>query len=202
MTGTETNNKYWKGRKINWDTHYWSPNHAHRDMIIDALKKVNLKSVLEIGCGAGANLHRIKQAFPNVDISGCDINVDAIAMAKKKLPDADLKVGSILDLPFNGEFYDLILTDAMLIYIGPEKIRRAFREIRRVGYEKMMFVEFHSESWLKRKALSLTSRYNAYDYKKLLKKYYFKSVRVRKIPKEVWNGEPWLTYGNIITALR
>ena len=196
------NDKYWKERCINWETHYWSPQHPHRDLIINALKGVRVKSVLEIGCGAGANLYRIKQAFPDTEISGCDINEDAIKTAKEKLPGADLKVGSIYELPFNGEFYDLVLTDAMLIYVGPDKIKRALREIRRVGYDKMMFVEFHSNSLIKRLGLKLTSRYYTYDYEKLLIENYFKHITINKIPREIWKGEPWTTFGYLITAVR
>lgn len=195
------NDKYWTNRKINWEQSYWY-DHPHRDMIINAMSGQRVKSVLEIGCGAGYNLYRIKKAFPNTEISGCDINEDAIRMAKHKLPEADLKVGSADALPFNGDSYDLVLTDALLIYIGPDKIRRVFREIRRVGYERMMFVEFHSKSFWKRFGLRLASRYYAYNYFDLLTKYYFKHIQISKIPKEVWAGPPWEQFGCIITSLR
>ena len=114
----------------------------------------------------------------------------------------EFKVGSADAIPFNGDSFDLVLTDAMLIYIGQDKIDRVFREIRRVGYNKFIFLEFHSTSFWKRLGLRMTSKYTAYDYGKLLSKYHFKHIRIMKMSKELWPGEPWATYGTVITAIR
>ena len=212
-------NSYWTNRKLNWGQAYWTPGHPHRQIFVDMLRTSPPKHILEIGCGAGANLFLLKKAFPSALIAGCDINPEAIETAKKMFKDYDqeeklgqpkeegpevcFKVGSVEAIPFHGDTFDLVLTDACLIYVGPDKIRRALREIRRVAYEKVMFCEFHSESWWKRTALKITSGYNAYDYEKLLGKYFFKYIRLSKIPKEVWPGEPcWETFGTIATALR
>lgn len=237
---TKQNEEWWKKRKINWETHYFTPNHKHRKLLVDILKTSPPRNVLEIGCGCGANLYAIKRAFPDVNIAGCDINKDAIETAKRMfenaeftgkktdysnykenprrkdfkelaggayykepaIPEIEFKVGNIDAIPFHGESYDLVLTDACLIYIGPDKIRRALREIKRVGYNNMMFVEFHSNSWLKRSALRVVSGYYAYNYQELLERYYFKHIKIHKIPKEVWPGKPWQEFGVVITCVR
>ena len=236
---TRQNEQYWIQRKIDWVYHYWSPEHSHRKVIIDILKDHPVKNVLEVGCGAGANLYNIKKEFSETRIAGCDISEDAIATANKifseitteeksnapikyeehpsrkekrelgelhlsepYVNEIEFKVGSADAIPFNGDSFDLILTDAMLIYIGQDKIDRVFREIRRVGYNKFIFLEFHSTSFWKRLGLKMTSKYTAYDYGKLLEKYHFKHIRIMKMSKEMWAGEPWATYGNIITAIR
>lgn len=238
LKNTQQHKDYWTQRKIDWVSHYWNPDHPHRDFIIEILKTSPPGSVCEIGCGAGANLYRIKKEFTNCKIAGCDLNQDAIDTANKlffdanlpkagtpdysqhpkmkelkgflpdsfvKLPnlqDIEFKVGGIEVIPFHGESYDLILTDACLLYVGPDKIFRALREIRRIGYKNMMFVELHHKSWFKRMALRLTRGYFAYDYEKLLKENYFKSVKITKIPPEIWPNEPWKTFGVIITCGR
>ena len=214
---TKQNKEYWRDRKINWVSHYWNPEHQHRSMIVDMLKGYPVRKVLEIGCGCGANLYRIKKAIPDVKIAGCDISKDAIRTARKQfgleqeeidfdneLPirDIELRVGSADNLPFHGDSFDLVITDALLIYIGPEKIKRVLREIRRVGYEKVMFVEFHSENFFKRLGLRSLSRYYAYNYKKLLAEQNFKYIKIRKIPEEVWGGKLWTNFGYVITAIR
>ncbi len=205
---SKRNNKYWKNRKINWEQAYFNLDHPHREMLMKVLKLYPFESVLEIGCGAGANLYNIKKNFPKAGVSGCDINEDAIKTAKEKLPEADLKVGNAINLPFHGGKFDLILTDACLIYSGTDKIKRVLREIRRVGSRKgsVMFIEFHSESWFKRMFLRIMSnnRYFAYDYKKLLLKNYFKGIRVFKINEKQWPGHPWSgkgSYGYLILAI-
>lgn len=218
---TKQNEDYWRNRHIDWKHAYWTPEHPHRDFMINMLKVTPPKSVLEIGCGCGANLYRIKKEFPECHIAGCDINPDAVRTAmevfKKEFPNAqfadkttawisdseiDFRVGDVTAIPFHGEYYDLVLTDAMLIYIAPDKIKRALREIRRVGYEKMMFIEFHSESWLKRWGLRRASRNNAYNYFRLLSDNHFKHINITKLPKGTFEGEPWDTFGHIITSLR
>ena len=216
---TEKNKKYWEERKIDWIKHYWSIGHAHRDHLIEILRKVRIKTVLEVGCGAGANLYRIKKEFPYVKIAGCDINPDAIETAnqifKAEFPakmfekealdtmsEIDFRVGSAEAIPFNGEAFDLVITDAMMIYVGPDKISRVLREIRRVGYDKMIFIEFNSKSWLKRVGLGLATRYYAYDWEKLLAEKHFKYIKLEKTPNEMWEGKVWDNFGYFITSIR
>lgn len=118
------------------------------------------------------------------------------------LTDIEFKVGEFEALPFHGESYDLILTDASLMYVSPENLARAFREIRRIGYKRMMFCELHSKNWFKRTALGMARGYCAHNYEKLLKENYFKRIEIIKIPKDVWQNEPWRTFGHIITCYR
>jgi ubiquinone/menaquinone biosynthesis C-methylase UbiE len=216
---TKDNEKYWKDRKIDWVSHYWMPEHKHRDLLIKILKTQPPRSVLEVGCATGSNLYRIKKEFPDCRICGCDINADAIktaeAVFRQEFPaehfdrpaidsiaDIDFRVGAIDEIPFHGEYFDLVLTDACLIYTGPEKINRVMRELRRVGYDRFMFSEFHSDSWLKRLGLRLARNYYAYDYNRLLAKHFFKHIKVVKMPKDMFGGEPWTTFGSVITAIR
>lgn len=188
-------------------------------MMIKILKSSPPKSVLEIGCGAGANLYRIKKEFPDCRVCGCDINPDAIKTAETMfrkewseehfakhsidwVSDIDFRVGSIEAVPFHGEYFDYVITDACLIYVGPDKIKRALRELRRLSYDKFLMCEFHNDKWYKRLALRLASNYYAYDYFKLLSKYHFKHITLTKITKDLWDGPPWSVYGYFITSVR
>lgn len=118
------------------------------------------------------------------------------------LQDIEFKVGSFDAIPFHGESYDLVLTDASLMYVVPDKIDRALREIRRIGYKRMIFIELHSKNWFKRMVLGIARGYCAYNYAKLLKDNYFKRIEIIKIPKEVWPNEPWRSFGHIIVCYR
>ena len=88
------------------------------------------------------------------------------------------------------------------MYIDENKIDRALRELRRVGYDRFLFCEPHSKNWLARVYLRVSKGYSAYDYEKLMKDHYFKGTRLHKIPKEAWGGHLWGPYGYVITALR
>jgi len=254
------NDKIWQRKKIDWIKHYWNLDHPMRKEIIRIIgNHPRFRSVLEIGCGAGANLFNIKKAFKDTAVAGCDINEDAIKTAKEQfklntlpkvdkdakydqnenprrkdmresgeifleqhdLRDVELKVGDATDLPFNGESYDLILTHAVLMYMNPNIIDRVLREIRRVGYNRMIFVELHSKKWFERLKIQRNNKffyytydqgykdwidnkysYYAYDYEKLLAKHHFKNVQIFKITKEMWPVELWIDYGYIITCIR
>lgn len=195
--------KYWQNRKLDWEKDYAStPNHPHRDLIIERLKKIRFKSLMEIGCNAGPNLLRIQEEFPKAQLGGIDINADAIATAQRLLPKwkLSLEVRSADNIFFSSKSIDVILTDALLIYIGGEKINKVLSEIKRMARNYVIFCEFHSESWLKRLGLKLVSGYNAYDYKKLLEKHDFWNIQVEKIPRSAWPDLVWNAFGYIIQA--
>lgn len=198
---TKAHEKFWTDRDIDWEKDYLSTwNHPHRMEIIDELKTLRFGSILELGCASGPNLVLIQKMFPKVQVGGVDINEQAINTAKKYLASTSvLEVGPIDNLFFSTKSGDIILTDASLIYIGHDKIDRVMQEIKRVGRNRLIMVEFHSVNPLKRWALKLASGYNAYDYKKLLQKHDFYDIEITKLP-DYWDGEPWKTFGHLITA--
>jgi len=201
FTSTKKNERYWKNRKIDWQQAYWTPNHSHRELIMKALERFNFGSIFEIGCGAGANLQRIHELYPKTQFGGIDINNDAIVLAKKLLPQAQiLDVGVADDIYFSDNSIDVIFTDATLIYIGLDKINAVMKEITRIARNGIVLCEFHSESWWKRLLLKFFSHLNAYNYKKLLEKYGAYDIQITKIPKEKWPVLPWIKYGYIISC--
>ena len=91
LKSTKYHRKYWKNRKnIDWKAAYGpqEPEHPHRNVIVDTLRRFDFRSVLEVGCAAGANIYRIKEAFPRADVGGIDWNEEAIEEAKRMLPRA------------------------------------------------------------------------------------------------------------------
>jgi ubiquinone/menaquinone biosynthesis C-methylase UbiE len=198
---TEKHKAYWSQRKIDWKEAYASTwNHPHRQMIVDALRGMKFTQLLELGCASGPNLIRITKEFPGVQVGGIDISADAIETARGILPpNAVLDVGSADNCFFADKCTDVVLADACLIYLGPEKIDQVMKEMRRVARKHVVLVEFHEPSWWRRLAVWWKSGYFAYDYEKLLKKHGFWDIEIKRIPEEVW-GYPWSTFGAVITA--
>lgn len=192
--------KWWKERKIDWKVSYLDTHsHSHRNLLSDILKTFRWDSLLEVGCGGGANLVNIVAHFKNKQIGGIDINPEAIKLCKETFEGAFLKVGSVEDIMMSDNSVDAILSDMCLIYV--DKPDRAIQEIKRVARNYVLFCEFHSESWFKRLKLKLTSGYNAHNYYKLLKKHGFTGIIIGKIPKDAWKGDyTQKDYGYIIRA--
>src|SRR3990167_1293539 len=198
---TNRHKRYWSERKIDWKKAYLDTwDHPHRTLISRVLSNLSWLSLVEIGCGAGANLRNIITNIPGRQVGGIDINTDAIELAQKSFIGGQFRIGSGEDIMMSDKSSDIVLTDAMLIYVGPNKIDKYIKEIKRIARNYAVFCEFHTTSLWNKLALKFNSGYFAYDYKKLLEKHGFYDIQIFKIPKEVWSGTPWEEFGNIIVA--
>lgn len=184
---TKQHKKFWEQRQINWQTDYldtWK--HPHRTLISQILATMPWISLIEIGCGPGANLKNILSTNkkPFIQIGGVDINPDAIALANKTFTNGMFKVSSGDDMMLSDKSCDVILSDMTLIYVG--QIDKYLNEIKRVTRNYVVLCEFHSKSWWKRWGLWLRTGYHAYDYAKLLEKHSFYDIGWYKIPDQMW----------------
>ena len=152
------NHTYWEQRDLtdekrdleekgeNWIQDYiLSVNHPHRDVILKGLQTFGeIESVLEIGCNTGPNLKRIHEAYPNLRLAGIDVNSMTIKEAKKQVPTASFYVADVTrDLRlFEDKSFDIILTDAVLIYVGMNEIRNVINEIDRIARSGVMLLEW------------------------------------------------------------
>jgi SAM-dependent methyltransferase len=74
-----------------------------------ALERTGLEPgqhVLDVGCGAGAFLRLVAER--GVVPHGLDASEALIAFARTRLPDADLRVGEMEDLPWDDDTFDLV----------------------------------------------------------------------------------------------
>src|ERR671923_1183445 len=74
-----------------------------------ALERTGLEPgwrVLDIGCGAGAFLRLV--ADGRAEPSGLDASEALIAFAQTRLPQADLRVGEMEELPWDDDSFDLV----------------------------------------------------------------------------------------------
>lgn len=122
----------------------------HRDQIVQTVETfLPIASVLEVGCGYGANLVRLREAFPGLTLHGVDINSKAISLISRYFKNQNdekvfLRVGraNILNfLPENS--VDLVLADAVLMFVAPDKIRETLAEFGRVAKRGIVLNEYH-----------------------------------------------------------
>ena len=179
--------------------------HSHRKFLVNRISLLNPKSILEIGCNWGPNLYLIAKKFPQCKIKGIDINSEAIEIGnklfkKEKISNVKLSIGKA-DEPnqFQDKSFDIVFTDAVLIYIGPDKIKKVIREMIRITRKALIFVEWHDgdQKW--------SGKYNAHvgvwqrNYSDLLRNFVAENqITISKIPEELWPDENWQKYGYII----
>lgn len=200
--GTITHEWYWHMRGSRSAQRYLSDgslNHPHRDVLIELLKKEPFDSALEVGCASGPNIYRIAKQFPHVKLFGTDINRSAIRLAKqwfaeKKLHTVTFEAKKIGDLrDFADKSIDVVISDAALLYVGPDTIFQVVSEFVRVAKKKIILVEMHSPDALHRYEDTW-----AHNYVALFKPYVAENqIKMTKITEEIWGGD-WAKNGYFI----
>jgi ubiquinone/menaquinone biosynthesis C-methylase UbiE len=89
--------------------------------------------VLEVGFGAGAtflNLHEMYDEIYGLDLTASVERVRRTFAARKI--ETHLQNGDVLDMPYEGGFFDTVLLISILEHLKPDQQAGAFAEIRRV----------------------------------------------------------------------
>jgi SAM-dependent methyltransferase len=88
--------------------------------------------LLDAGCGTGGMLAwAIERAQP-AEAAGVDVSEEALALAAKRAPGADLRRASVTGLPFADESFDLVLMNDVLQHVREDEVQSALGELRRV----------------------------------------------------------------------
>lgn len=184
---TDQHKKWWVKRKVDWKKDYFDTwNHPHRLAICYLLSKCQWKTLLEIGAGGGANLALIAKVFKDKMLSGTDVNTDALEVIRKQFKNIDTRICSADDIFMTDKGVEVILSDMCLIYVGPKKIKKCIKEIRRAASRYVILCEFHHANFWKRWWLRIRSGYHAYDYVKLLREFDFYDIRKYKLSIKEW----------------
>ncbi|MEK7403978.1 MAG: class I SAM-dependent methyltransferase, partial [Acidobacteriota bacterium] len=126
LFGSKLQELRWRMHRVYEDSH----GDPHRAFLTERIGRfAPFESILEVGCSCGSNLVALALAYPDVKLYGVDISARAIRAAKRALArkDADgtaaLFVGRADDLHgFADKSVDIVLTDATLMYVGPDRI--------------------------------------------------------------------------------
>jgi len=182
--------------------------HPHRGFLLARLARfAPLCSVLEVGCNAGPNLVLLRRAFPGVRLYGVDISRRAIRTAKGVLEsegrgDASVFVGRADDLGrFADRSVDVALSDATLMYVGPDKITRAIAELVRVARAGLVLSEWHLFEPPQEGARAYWYYAHwVHDYRALLTGVpRVAAVHVERLPVGLWGpGGGWEAYGALV----
>jgi len=209
-------NSDWNDNSSEWVQSYQeSINHSHRKYLINTISKVNPNSILEIGCNCGPNLYLLSKKYPNARIVGIDINKKAILkgkewFAKEGITNVEFIVGKAEDISkFNDREFDVVFTDAILMYIDKDKVIDIIKDIYRIVNKKIVLIERMVSSGpigFSNGSSTYTSGHWRHDYYKLFNPYVNitnkKQMKLTSITKRIWDNEWWITYGVMIEVYK
>ena len=123
--------------------------------LIEQYHLSNDSKILDVGCGKAFLLYELKQLLPKLSIQGFDISSYAIENAKEEIKE-HLFIHRAQDAyPFEDKAFDLVISLGALHNLKIYDLKKALREIERVGKEKFVMVEayrndtelFNLECW-------------------------------------------------------
>jgi len=210
LVGTHLYEKKWGAYIRSKDIMMEGIKHPHRLWLFEQINSFYpFSSILEIGCSYGPNVQILAKKFPCVDVVGLDISQSSVnegnsRLSQQGLDNASLVHGKADELSrFDDKSIDIVFTDATLLYVGPDKIRRVIKEMKRISRKALVLLEFHHIS-LRWDSMGIgvhTRDGWVRDYRKLLNHFFNNdTITLTKIPTDVWPTGRWPVYGYLITV--
>ncbi|MHC4190092.1 MAG: pseudaminic acid biosynthesis-associated methylase [Planctomycetota bacterium] len=111
-----------------------------------ALSGLNVKSVMEVGCGVGVQLRTVKRCLgAEATLWGVEPFPGAI-MQSQKYPDLlNIVQSDCYDIPFKDGFFDLVFTHCVLIHIHPDNLIKGMKEIYRASSRYILGYEYWAD---------------------------------------------------------
>lgn len=100
-------------------------------------------SLIEFGANIGMNLKAIKMLFPNIELSGIEINKTASEELSKFLGKENVFNGSIFDYQPTDKF-DVSLIKGVLIHINPEMLSIVYEKLYQSSKKYILIAEYYN----------------------------------------------------------
>jgi ubiquinone/menaquinone biosynthesis C-methylase UbiE len=180
-------------------------NRPHRTILLDRLDGLGpWRSLLEVGCGRGVNLLLTAKRKPDAKLTGIDTSVAAIRttrveLARRGMKDFHLEVGSVSNLTgLADQSFDVVLADAVLMYVPPAEIVDALSEMLRVARFGIVAGVWNSDIPPPASAWLYDEGTWVYDYRRILGGLGCINADVESYPEGVWDDGRWQKYGSIL----
>jgi SAM-dependent methyltransferase len=113
--------------------HWW---HGGMRAITEALLEPVLArghlALLDAGCGTGGFLAWAAQTGAFERLSGVDISPEAVELARRSVPQADVQLAPLHALPYDDAAFDIVVLNDVLQHVDETVVQPAVREAHRV----------------------------------------------------------------------
>lgn len=114
------------------------------ERFIATIKFTKINSVLDVGCGEGFTMKKLKNAKIGKSWEGIEYLDRAIEIGKKIHPDLKIIQGDIYSLPYKVKLFDLVVCTEVLEHL--EYPKKALLELMRVS-KKYVLLSVPNEPW-------------------------------------------------------
>lgn len=127
---------HWLTNSYDWLIGNFFPEKKSKTTLIKQANIQNNFNVLDFGCGTATLTIMTKNFYPDISISGIDVDEKILSIAKEKIKKANAEIelikyeGNVL--PFQDGTFDRVITSLVLHHLTPEQKVSSLKEIIRV----------------------------------------------------------------------
>ena len=107
-------------------------------------QRISSGKVLEVGCNVGAQLAILRTVNPGLELHGIEPQTYALERARAAHANIDFRQGTAYALPFADSYFDVVMTNGVLIHIAPDDLPDALAEIHRTSKRYIFCHEYFS----------------------------------------------------------
>jgi len=100
-------------------------------------------SCLEFGANIGMNLKALRLLYPEIELTGIEINEQAATILKGTIGDSNVLHGSIFDSNFE-QHAELSLIKGVLIHINPEMLPMVYEKLYQASTRYILVAEYYN----------------------------------------------------------
>jgi 2-polyprenyl-3-methyl-5-hydroxy-6-metoxy-1,4-benzoquinol methylase len=104
--------------------------------LISLIKPLSIESILDAGAGEGFTMNKLKENSIGKRIEGIECSKEAISFGKKLFPNLTIKKGSIYNLPYEDNSFDLAICTEVLEHL--EEPTKALKEMLRISKKHLI----------------------------------------------------------------
>jgi SAM-dependent methyltransferase len=102
-----------------------------RALLADVLEG-KTAALLDAGCGTGGFLRWAADLGPFSRLAGTDVSAEAIELARDRVPEADLHVAPLREIPFETSTFDLVVVNDVIQHVNEAELDESLSEMRRI----------------------------------------------------------------------